>query len=177
MYPSFVGNSFEPQSVQTGHFRLQPDAPDFQRVVEFAGFAVPEDGLTLAPPFGGELTVWPDGQYVFTCPVSGDGGMSMVATHYSYVVEARDGSTALGTFALGEQAPEEDVPDFQAWSLDDILALEDAVGLFEGGHDAVAELSGFDAGVQAGPGPGSGLGEADVAFDLLDHAIKTSCES
>lgn len=161
---------------ETGHFRFPSDAPDFQRVVEFAGFAVPEDGLTLAPPFGGELTVWPDGQYVFTCPVSGDGGMSMVATHYSYVVEARDGSTTLGTFALGEQAPEEDLLDFQSWSLEDILALEDAVGLVVDLPGPVAELSDGSVAGHVFSDPGLDPG-GEFVSDVLEHVIKASCES
>jgi hypothetical protein len=158
---------------QTGNFRLQPDASDFQRVVEFAGFRVPEDGLVLAPPFGGELTVWPDGQYSFVCPVSGDGGQSMVATHYSYIVEAMDGSTSFGTFALGEQAPEETMPDFQSWSMDDILALEDVVGLSVDAHAPVAEFMGFDAGA----GLDLSGDAAGFSVDVLEHVIKTSCES
>lgn len=166
-------NSLEPQHAQTGHFWPQPESSDFLRVVEFAGFSVPEDGLVLAPPFGGELTVWPDGQYSFVCPVSGDGGQSMVATHYSYSVEAMDGSTSFGTFALGEQALEETMPDFQSWSLDDILALEDVVGLSVDAHAPVAEFMGFDAG--AGLDLSGDAGGFSV--DVLEHVIKTSCES
>jgi len=167
------GTLHEHIHAQTGHFRLPPDAPDFQRVVEFAGIAVPEDGLVLAPPFGGELTVWPDGQYSFVCPVSGDGGQSMVATHYSYIVEAMDGSTSFGTFALGEQAPEETMPDFQSWSLDDILALEDVVGLSVDAHGPVAEFMGVDAGVDLDLSGDAG----GFSVDVLEQMIKTSCES
>ncbi|UTF50309.1 hypothetical protein NLA06_00035 [Desulfomicrobium sp. ZS1] len=167
------GTLHEHIHAQTGHFRLPPDAPDFQRVVEFAGIAVPEDGLVLAPPFGGELTVWPDGQYSFVCPVSGDGGQSMVATHYSYIVEAMDGSTSFGTFALGEQAPEETMPDFQSWSLDDILALEDVVGLSVDAHGPVAEFMGVDVGVDLDLSGDAG----GFSVDVLEQMIKTSCES
>lgn len=162
---------------ETGHFRLHSDAPDFQRVVEFAGFQVPEDGLVLAPPFGGELTVWPDGQYAFTCPMSEDGGLSMVATHYSYVVEALDGTTTVGSFALGEQAPEEAMPDFQSWSMDDILALEDAVGLVVDLPGPVAELSAVSAGGYLISDPGLDLGGGDFTSDLLEYVIRTSYES
>ncbi|ACU88139.1 hypothetical protein [Desulfomicrobium baculatum] len=158
---------------QTGHFWPEPESSDFLRVVEFAGFQVPEDGLVLAPPYGGELTVWPDGQYTFVCPVSGDGGQSMVATHYSYIVEAMDGSTSFGTFALGEQAPEETMPDFQSWSMDDILALEDVVGLSVNAHGPVAEFMGVDAGADLDLS-----GEAGgFSVDVLEQMIKTSCES
>jgi hypothetical protein len=158
---------------QTGNFCLQPDASDFQRVVEFAGFKVSEDGLVLSPPFGGELTVWPDGQYSFVCPVSGDGRQSMVATHYSYIVEAMDGSTSFGTFALGEQVPEETMPDFQSWSMDDILALEDVVGLSVDAHGPVAEFMGVDTGADLDlSGDAAGF-----SVDVLEQMIKTSCQS
>jgi hypothetical protein len=172
----FSNNETE-RHAQTGHFWPDPESSDYLRVVEFAGIQVPEDGLVLAPPFGGELVVWPDGQYSFACPVSGDGGLSMVATHYSYVVEAMDGGLSFGTFALGEQAPEETMPDFQSWSLDDILALEDAVGLSVVAHASASELSGFDAGAQAGLGADVSVGSVDLGLDILEHTIKTSCES
>ncbi len=161
---------------QTGNFRLQSDTSDFQRVVEFAGFAVPEDGLILAPPFGGELTVWPDGQYVFSCPVSEEEMVSMVATHYSYLVESLDGTTSVGSFALGEQAPEDAMPDFQSWSMDDILALDDAVGLIFDLPGSVAELSGEKAGGHVISDPGLDLG-GEFATDVLEHVIKTSYET
>jgi hypothetical protein len=164
---------FESPHAQTGHFWPEPESSDFLRVVEFAGIQVPEDGLVLAPPFGGELTVWPDGQYSFVCPVSGDDGQSMVATHYSYTVEAMDGSTSFGTFALGEQAPEETMPDFQSWSMDDILALEDVVGLSVDAHGPVAEFMGFDTGADLDlSGDAAGF-----SVDVLEQMIKTSCQS
>ena len=162
---------------QTGHFWPDPESSDYLRVVEFAGLAVSEDGLVLAPPFGGELTVWPDGQYSFVCPASGDVGMSMVATHYSYIVEAMDGGTSFGSFALGEQAPEETMPDFQSWSLDDILALEDVVGLSVDDHGSVAEFSGFGAGAQVGVDLDLSVGAGDLTLDIIEHVIKASCES
>ena len=162
---------------ETGRFRPEADVSEFQRVIEFAGFEVPESGLVLAPPFGGELTVWPDGQYTFTCPMSEDGGLSMVATHYSYVVEAMDGTTTVGSFALGEQAPEEAMPDFQSWSMDDILALEDAVGLVVDLPGPVAELSGLSAGGQAVMDSGLEMGYGSYDSDVLEHVIKTSYES
>ena len=170
------GSQNEHIYAQTGHFRLQPEAPEFQRVVEFAGLEVPEDGLVLAPPFGGELTVWPDGQYAFTCPVSEDGGLSMVATHYSYVVEAMDGATTVGSFALGEQVSEETMPDFQSWSMEDILALEDAVGLVVDLPGPVAELSDGAVAGHVPFDPGLDLG-GSFDSDILDHVIKTSYES
>lgn len=174
---NFPFNPLELQLSQTGHFWPEPESSDFLRVVEFAGFQVPEEGLILAPPSGGELTVWPDGQYSFVFPVSGDGGQSVVATHYSYVVEALDGTTSVGTFALGEQASEETMPDFQSWSLDDILALDDVVGLAVDAPGSVAELSGFEA--QGAPEADLDLsvGAGDSTFDILEHAIKTSWES
>ncbi|MGE4440052.1 MAG: hypothetical protein AB7D27_01030 [Desulfomicrobium sp.] len=173
LYP----NPLESQHAQTGHFWPETESSDFLRVVEFAGFQVPEDGLVLAPPFGGELTVWPDGQYSFVWPVSENGGQAMVATHYSYVVETLDGTTSVGTFALGEQAQEETMPDFQSWSLDDILALDDVVGLAVDAPGSVAELSGFEA--QGAPEADLDLsvGAGNLTFDILEHAIKTSWES
>lgn len=173
---SIPSNSLESQHSETGHFWSEPESVDFRRVVEFAGFEVPEDGLVLAPPFGGELTVWPDGQYAFTCPVSEDGGLSMVATHYSYVVEAMDGTTTVGSFALGEQVPEETMPDFQSWSMEDILALEDVVGLVVDHSGPVAELSGGMASGHVPLDPGLDIG-GSFDSDVLDHVIKTSCES
>ncbi len=173
----FPFNPLELQFTQTGHFWPEPESSDFLRVVEFAGFQVPEGGLVLAPPFGGELTVWPDGQYSFVFPVSEAGGQSVVATHYSYVVEALDGTTSVGTFALGEQASEEPVPDFQSWSLDDILALEDIVGLTVDAPGSVVELSGFEAQGASGAGLDLNLEAGDLTFDILEHAIKTSWES
>jgi hypothetical protein len=158
---------------ETGMFWAGDEGADLLRVVEFAGNFVPDSGLVLNPPFGGELTVWPDGQYSFVCPVSGDGGQSMVATHYSYIVEAMDGSTSFGTFALGEQAPEETMPDFQSWSLDDILALEDVVGLSVNAHGPVAEFMGVDAGVDLDLSGDAG----GFSVDVLEQMIKTSCES
>jgi hypothetical protein len=169
-------NPSEAKHLKTGHFWPETDSSGFLRVVEFAGFQIPEDGLVLAPPFGGELTVWPDGQYAFTCPVSEDGGVSMVATHYSYVVEATDGTTTVGSFALGEQAPEESMPDFQSWSMDDILALEDIVGLVVDLPGSVAELSDGPVGGHGFFDPGLDLG-GDFAADVLEHVIKTSYES
>lgn len=170
-------NNETPQNAQTGHFWPEPKSSDFLRVVEFAGFQVPEDGLVLAPPFGGELTVWPDGQYSFVCPVSGNGGQSMVATHYSYIAEAVDGTTTLGSFALGEQAQEETMPDFQSWSLDDILALQDAVGLSVEEYASVPELSGPETGGHGCAELDLSMAAADFSVDVLEHVIKTSYES
>jgi hypothetical protein len=166
----------EQYSSETGRLLIGGSDLQLLHVVEFAGFEVPEGGLVLAPPFGGELTVWPDGQYAFTCPVSEDGGVSMVATHYSYVVEALDGTTTVGSFALGEQTPEEAMPDFQSWSMDDILALEDAVGLVVDLPGPVAELSDAAASGHVFSEPGLDLG-GEFASDVLEHVIKTSCES
>jgi hypothetical protein len=161
---------------ETGKFWGDDVGADVLRVVEFAGHLVPEGGLVLHPPFGGELTVWPDGQYVFTCPVPDDGGFSMVATHYSYAVEALDGGITVGSFAFGEQAPEESMPDFQSWSMDDILALEDSVGLIVDLPGPVAEFSGGSASGHVFSDLGLDLG-SEFASDVLEHVIKTSCES
>ena len=173
-YP-YSTNAFD-QS-ETGHFWLQTDESKYLRVVEFAGFSVPEDGLVLVPPFGGELAVWPDGRYAFTCPVPEDQGPSMVATHYSYVVEAMDGTSTVGSFALGEQDPEEVMPDFQSWSLHDILALEDTVGLIADLPGAVEELSFAAAEGLAVLDSNPEMGYDSFGSDVLEHVIKTSFES
>lgn len=152
--------------IRTSNFYLKPGTFDYQRVVEFGGVPVPEGGLVLSPPLGGELTVWPDGQYAFSCPVPIRDGLPVVATHYSYVAETQDGVTTMGSFSLGEQIQDEIMPDFQAWSMQDILALEDNAELFADAHGADA-LVGSDCGPEAG----------DLSFDILDHVIKTSFES
>jgi hypothetical protein len=101
----------------------------------------------------------------------------MVATHYSYMAEAVDGTTILGSFALGEQIPEETMPDFQSWSLDDILALDDVVGLSVDGLGSVSELSGFDAGARVNVDLDLSLDAVGFSVDVLEHVIKTSYES
>mgnify|MGYP001389082354 CR=1 FL=1 len=101
------------------------------RIISFAGEPVPEDGLMVHPPQGGELTVWPDGGYAFT-PAAGEVsavGQEAVTTYFSYVMEDIYGETSTGTFALN---PEDEVPgamqDFQAWSLPELLDGGDAAG-------------------------------------------------
>jgi len=92
--------------------------PGSLRVVEFGGLFVPEDGLVVHPPFGGELTVWPDGSYAFTSSMEA----RAVATHYSYVVETAGGSSFMGSFSLGEDVGvSEAMQDFQAWSLPELI--------------------------------------------------------
>lgn len=101
--------------------RLLEDGSDSNslRVVEFAGHFVPDDGLLVSTPTGGELTVWPDGSYAFTSSPAQDGG---VATHYSYVVETADGLSFIGSFSLGEETGvSEAMQHFQAWSLPDLM--------------------------------------------------------
>ena len=100
---------------------------DTLKIIAFAGQHVPEDGLTLHPPQGGELTIWPDGGYAFLPPegASAPDGWSAVTTYYSFVMEDIDGSTSVGTFALD---PSDEMPsgmqDFQAWSLPELLDAE-----------------------------------------------------
>lgn len=107
--------------------RLLEDGSDSNslRVVEFAGHFVPDDGLFISPPTGGELAVWPDGSYALTLsPATGPG----VATHYSYVVETADGSSFIGSFSLGEETGvSEAMQDFQAWSLPELMGADVAV--------------------------------------------------
>lgn len=101
----------------------------------------------------------------------------MVATHYSYVVEAMDGTSTVGSFALGEQDPEEVMPDFQSWSLHDILALEDTVGLIADLPGAVEELSFAAAEGLAVLDSNPEMGYDSFGSDVLEHVIKTSFES
>jgi hypothetical protein len=84
---------------QRGAFLEGGGDPGLFRVVEFGGLQVPEDGLVVHPPSGGELTVWPDGSYAITASMA---DWESVATHYSYVVETPDGATFTGSFSLGE---------------------------------------------------------------------------
>jgi hypothetical protein len=100
-----------------------------------------------------------------------------VSTFYSYVMEDVDGEVTVGTFALtpGEAALDP-MPDFEAWSMDDILALEDAVGLVVDLPGPVAELSDGPASGHVFSGPSLDLG-GEFASDVLEHVIKSSCES
>jgi len=140
-------------------------------VTEFGGYPVSGDGLTLSVPGGGMLTVWPDGVYAFEGPFMVD--QASVDTYFSYVVDFFDGTSSVGTFALGEQAPEETMPDFQSWSMDDILALEDIVGLSVDAHGPAAEFMGFDTGADLDlSGDAAGF-----SVDVLEQMIKTSCQS
>ena len=94
------------------------------RVVEFAGLFVPDEGLVISPPAGGELTVWPDGSYAFTSSPVEAGG---IATHYSYVVETGDGLSFIGSFLLGEEVGvPEGMHDFHAWSLPELMDVDGA---------------------------------------------------
>ena len=116
------------EDLLSGEGRFLEDGNDSNslRVVEFAGLFVPDEGLVINPPAGGELTVWPDGSYAFTSSPVEAGG---IATHYSYVVETGDGSSFIGSFLLGEEAGvPEGMQDFQAWSLPELL---DSVGATE----------------------------------------------
>lgn len=105
--------------IETGRFWEDDGRAGLSRVVEFGGVCVPDEGLVLSPPFGGELTVWADGRYALSAADQGDGSMTV---HYSYVVENADGATFTGSFSLGE-APglAEAMQDFHAWSLPGLM--------------------------------------------------------
>lgn len=112
---------------------------DVLRVLSFAGQSVPEDGVTVYPPQGGELTVWPDGGYAFA-PPGGDvvsGSQEAVSTYYSYVMEDVDGETSIGTFALnfGASVPDS-MHDFQAWSLPELLHVDSPAENFLAGIES-----------------------------------------
>jgi len=112
---------------------------DALRVLSFAGQPVPEDGVIVYPPQGGELTVWPDGGYAFTPPdedVLSD-GQGAVSTYYSYIMEDADGETSHGTFALNFEDPVPDsMQDFQAWSLPELLHVDSAAEIFLAGIES-----------------------------------------
>ena len=123
------------EDLLSGEGRLLEDGNDSNslRVVEFAGLFVPDEGLVISPPAGGELTVWPNGSYAFTSsPVEAEG----IATHYSYVVETGDGLSFIGSFLLGEEAGvPEGMHDFQAWSLPELMDVDGAAeALLHGGY-------------------------------------------
>lgn len=114
---------------------------DALRVLSFAGQSVPDDGVTVYPPQGGELTVWPDGGYAFTPPDEADlsDSQEAVSTYYSYVMEDSDGETSLGTFALNFEAPvPESMHDFQAWSLPELLHVDSPAEIFLAGIESGA---------------------------------------
>lgn len=96
------------------------------RVIEFGGQLVPDEGLVLVQPSGESLLVWPDGKYVFT--QSEDSTGQPVIIYYSYVLEDAEGNMVSGTFSPGEALSLARVDhEPQGWSLEDILALSDAV--------------------------------------------------
>jgi hypothetical protein len=148
--------------------------PGSLRVVEFGGLFVPEDGLVVSPPFGGELAVWPDGSYAFTASLAEGEG---VATHYSYVVETTDGSSFMGSFSLGEEAilPEA-MQDFQAWSLPEFM--DGAVAsLLNGAAPGLMEYFAPDASDHAGHSESMTLAEHGSEFDDLTRLILDSQNS
>lgn len=165
---------------ETGKFWAEDVGTDLLRVVEFAGNFVPDGGLILNPPSGGELVVWPDGQYEFTYPSEDGGSQSLVATYFSYVVEASDGTTSVGAFALGEHlAAPEAMEDFQAWSMNDIMALDETVGLGLDMPDSIPEIHGFvgDMHTEAWNSADLDAGGPDGAIDTLDYMINTVFEA
>lgn len=148
--------------------------PGSVRVVEFGGLFVPEDGLVVSPPFGGELTVWPDGSYAFAASVAAGEG---VATHYSYVVETSDGSSFMGSFSLGEDVGVSDaMQDFQAWSLPELL--DGAVdSLLSGADPGLLEFFASDASDHAGHAQSMSLADSGSEIDDLTRLILDSQHS
>lgn len=151
-----AAEGFYPEVVMYHDDGARWEAPmtDTLRILTFAGQPVPEEGLTVTPPQGGELTIWPDGGYAFLPPEGTetvDGGLP-VTTYYSFVMEDIDGSTSVGTFALD---PSDEMPsgmqDFQAWSLPELL-------------DAEADAAKF----LLGPGEGTVL---DVGSHVIEPVI------
>jgi len=149
---------------------------DTLKIITFAGQVVPEDGLTLHPPQGGELTIWPDGGYAFTPPGEDvlPGGQAAVTTYYSFVMEDVDGETSVGTFALN---PEDELPgfmeDFQAWSLPELLHAEvDAASYLLGaGHDIPADFASHSVDVPVPELHADLLGGESTLDDELTHLL------
>jgi hypothetical protein len=165
---------------ETGKFWAEDVGADLLRVVEFAGNFVPDGGLVLNPPSGGELVVWPDGQYEFTYPSDDGGSQYLIATYFSYVVEASDGTTSVGAFALGEHlAAPEAMEDFQAWSMDDIIALDETVGLGLDMADSIADIHGLqgDIHTEAWNSAVFDAAEPNGAIDTLDYMINTTYDT
>ena len=133
------------EDLLSGEGRLLEDGNDSNslRVVEFAGLFVPDEGLVISPPAGGELTVWPNGSYAFTSSSAEAGG---IATHFSYVVETDDGSSFIGSFLLGEEAGvPEGMQDFQAWSLPELMDVDGAAeALLQGGYLDMQDSFAYD---------------------------------
>jgi hypothetical protein len=149
---------------------------DTLKIITFAGQVVPEDGLTLHPPQGGELTIWPDGGYAFTPPGEDalSGGQAAVTTYYSFVMEDIDGETSVGTFALN---PEDEHPgameDFQAWSLPELLQVEaDEANLLLGvGHDIPVDFASHSVDVPVPEMHADLLGGDPTLDDDLTHLL------
>lgn len=151
---------------------------DTIKIVSFAGLDVPEDGLKVYPPQGGELTVFPDGGYAFTPAAGNDevAGEPPVTTYYSFLMEDIDGEISTGTFAL---SPREEMPaemgDFHAWSLPELLHDEGgATRLLLGGDEAHGGPAALDTAVVDAHLEFSGLGSFD---DDLVQLIITSQQS
>ena len=147
--------------------------PGSLRVVEFGGLFVPDEGLVVHPPLGGELTVWPDGSYAFTASMTA----GAVATHYSYVVETADGSSFMGSFSMGEDA---DLPEamqgFQAWSLPELM--DGAVdSLLHGAAPEFLEFFAPDASDHPGHVESMGLAEHGSEIDDLTRLLLDSQNS
>lgn len=122
---------------------------DMLRILTFAGQPVPENGLTVAPPQGGMLTVWPDGGFAFTPPQEAgySDGQDPLTTYYSYDMQDIDGVISSGVFAFN---PEEALPDamheFQAWSLPDLLDGDGLASLDLAGVDVQLPVT-YDVGI------------------------------
>lgn len=138
------------------------------RVFEFAGLPVPEDGLSVSPPTGGTLTVWPDGRYEFAAPAHEDSpdAQDAVSTSYAYMAEDLYGEIVAGSFmlALGEDSPDL-MQDFQAWSLPHLL---DTAALLTAEASDGAGLAEHD------PAQFSSLAGPDPALDDLARLILDS---
>lgn len=143
------------------------------RVVTFAGQAVPEDGLHVSPPCGGELTVWPDGRFVFEAGELAHAPQDDVGVYYSFVVEDIDGGLLAGSLSVHDPALDR-ADGFQGWAMDDVLAME-ASSIAGLGHDAGhMAWSGGDAGLDAWSHAGNG--GVSGGSDLLEYMFKASHE-
>lgn len=170
--------------LETGQLWAASGAEASVRVVEFAGHPVPEEGLSLIPPQGGELTVWPDGRYEFV--IDDEAQIVGLDTYFGYVAEDAQGAQILGSFSVDEvfSVPEA-MSGFQSWSMDDLLALSEAGEVMIPDHEFadvftgdVFESLGADAiGNHASMPEYSTETDIVSANDLLQHMLTSIPEA
>ena len=131
-------NEYASHPAEKGRLWGQGEGDALFRVLEFAGMPVPENGLVVSPPFGGVLTIWPDGRYEFAPQQEGEpsGMQEPISTFYGYMAEDLYGEIVAGSFVLagGDERPDL-MQDFQAWSLPELMDVDGAAeALLHGGY-------------------------------------------